>query len=70
MENKNNPSKEHINDAIFIQEIINDLERHGYCHGGKAQTMLFDWSNELKVKAGLTGRRKKTHNRLCGKENW
>lgn len=63
-------NKEYVNDRLFIQEIINDLEKHGYVHGGKAYTMLKDWSKELKVKSGLTGRTKKTHAQLVGKENY
>lgn len=57
-------------DALFIQEIINDLERHGYTGGGKAQTMLYDWSRELKDKAGLNGQRKKVFSAEVGRENW
>jgi len=57
-------------DALFIQEIINDLERNGYQGGGKAQTMLFDWSGELGKKTGLKGRRKEVFIREVGLENW
>jgi len=58
------------NDALFIQEIINDLERRGYQQGGKAQTMLHDWSRELQKKAGLSGKRKKVFLEEVGRENW
>lgn len=57
-------------DAFFIQEIINDLERNGYQHGGKAQTMLRDWSGELKEKSGLKGKRKKAFLNEVGRGNW
>ncbi len=33
-----------LEDRLFIQEIITELERNGYIRGGKAQTMLHDWS--------------------------
>ena len=56
-------------DALFIQEIINDLERNGY-RGGKAQTMLYDWSGELRNKSGLKGQRKKTFFEKVGRGNW
>ena len=57
-------------DALFIQEIINDLERNGYRGGSKAQTMLFDWSGELRNKSGLIGQRKKVFFEKVGRENW
>lgn len=56
-------------DALFIQEIINDLERNGY-GGGKARTMLFDWSGELGSKSDLKGQRKKAFFEKVGRENW
>lgn len=59
---------ETIKDRIFIQEIINDLERNGYVCGGKAYTMLRDWSRELRDKSGLKGKTKKIHAQLVGKE--
>lgn len=59
-----------IKDRLFIQEIINDLERHGYVRGGKAQTMLYDWSRELRRNACLTGRTKRVHADIVGKENY
>ena len=55
-------------DALFIQEIINDLEKRGYIRGGKAQTMLYDWSRELKTNSFLNGRRKKVFIEKIGKE--
>ena len=57
-------------DRLFIQEIINDLRKHGYVEGGKADTMLTDWSRELKEKSGLAGKTKKTHAKLVGRNNY
>lgn len=39
-------------DYDFITEIIDDLETNGYVKGGKAQTMLNDWADELKKVSG------------------
>ncbi len=33
---------------LFITEILNDLHRHGFVRGGKAETMLHDWAKELR----------------------
>lgn len=57
-----------INDRLFIQEIINDLEKHGYVQGGKGWQMLRDWSKELREKSGLAGKTKKTHSKLVGRQ--
>lgn len=57
-----------VKDRLFIQEIINDLEKNGYGRGGKARQMLIDWSAELKRNSGLTGRTKRVHSELVGKE--
>lgn len=57
-------------DRLFIQEIINDLKKNGYSRGGKADTMLIDWSSELKNKSGLRGRTKRVHAELVGKEHY
>lgn len=62
--------KEKQTDRLFIQEIINDLERNGYQERGKAWQMLRDWSSELKIKSHSTGRTKKLHAELVGKENY
>lgn len=59
-----------VEDRLFIQEIITDLERHGYVKGGKAQTMLHDWSRELKEKAPRMKNIRRTHAKLCGVNNW
>jgi hypothetical protein len=56
------------NDRLFIQEIINDLEKNGYVKGGKASTMLRDWSGELREKTHLRGRTKKVFRKVVGKE--
>lgn len=58
------------NDALFIQEIINDLERYGYSRGGKAYQMLRDWSAELRDEAYMNGRRKKEFIKQIGVDNW
>lgn len=58
------------NDRLFIQEIINDLERNGYQQGGKAQQMLRDWSGELRQKANMTGRTKKVFIEKVGSYLW
>jgi len=62
--------QDYINDRLFIQEIINDLERNGYVSGGKAFTMLRDWSRELRNISGLTGKTKRVHAELVGKDNY
>jgi len=59
-----------VKDRLFIQEIINDLKRNGYVQGGKAETMLNDWSGELRRESHLTGRTKTVHAELCGKQNY
>ena len=59
-----------IIDRLFIQEILNDLERNGYQGGGKAQQMLKDWSSELRDKSGLRGKTKRVFIKEVGKELW
>ncbi len=59
-----------LEDRLFIQEIITDLERHGYVDGGKAWQMLRDWSRELKEKAPRIKNLRRTHAELCGAGNW
>lgn len=49
-------------DRLFLQEIINDLEKNGYVRGGKAQTMLHDWSRELRDRTpGMRGNTRRIH---------
>lgn len=60
-------------DKLFITELINDLHRNGFVRGGKAETMLHDWSRELKHRASTkhpASRLRKTFNLIVGKENW
>ncbi len=35
-------------DKLFITEVLNDLHRHGFVPGGKAEQMLRDWAKELR----------------------
>jgi len=61
--------QEATEDRLFLQEIINDLEKNGYVRGGKAQTMLRDWSATLRSKAPRTrGKLKRVHAELVGRE--
>lgn len=55
---------------MFLQEIINDLERNGFVNQGKADTMLKDWASELKSKCPKRDRLrlKRTHAKLVGRE--
>lgn len=57
-----------ITDRLFIQEIINDLEKNGYSRNGKAYTMLRDWSRELRNETHLRGKTKKLFAELVGRE--
>ncbi len=58
-------------DKLFIQEIINDLEKRGYVLGGKAYQMLCDWSKEMRDRAPRTrGRVKRMHAEVCGRHNY
>jgi hypothetical protein len=61
-------------DRLFIQEIINDLEKNGYRPGDKNQSkafqMLVDWSAELRENSHSNGKTKKLHTELVGKENY
>ncbi len=59
-----------LEDRLFIQEIITDLERNGYVVGGKAWQMLRDWSRELKKAAPRTKNLRRLHAELCGANNW
>ena len=64
------PIGQALTDRLFIQEIITDLERNGYVRGSKAQTMLRDWSRELKQKAPRVKNLRRTHAELVGPEHW
>ena len=60
-------------DKLFITEILNDLYRNGFVHGGKAERMLCDWSHELKNKSRVfhsTSRLKKCFAKIIGLQNW
>jgi hypothetical protein len=46
-------------DRLYIQEIIDDLEKNGYSKHGKAKALLEDWSRELAKDSGLRGRTKR-----------
>ena len=62
-----------MTDKLFITELTNDLHRHGFVRGGKAETMLHDWSAELREKARINfpvSKLKKIHNKICGPLNW
>lgn len=61
---------QNVTDRLFIQEIINDLERNGYSQGGKAETMLKDWSRELRDKTHMKGKTKRVHKELVGSYIW
>lgn len=56
---------------FFITEILNDLHRNGFIKGGKAETMLHDWSAELRKKTKYPASRlKRTFINQVGVENW
>jgi hypothetical protein len=61
-------------DKFFITELINDLHRNGFVRGGKAETMLHDWSRELKRDIKTTklppSRLHKCFNDEVGAYNW
>jgi len=60
-------------DKLFITEILNDLHRHGYIEGDKADTMLRDWASELREEARpqlAASRLRKTFNNEVGSYNW
>ncbi len=59
-----------ITDRLFLQEIINDLERNGYVRHGKAHDMLRDWSRELREKTHTQGRTKRLFRENIGIENY
>jgi len=60
-------------DKLFITEILNDLHKHGYQCGGKADEMLHDWAKELRDKSRTSfpaSRLRKVHAEVCGANNW
>jgi hypothetical protein len=60
-------------DKLFITEILNDMHRNGYIHGGKAETMLRDWAKELRENARNVlpaSRLRKIHAKEVGAANW
>jgi len=60
-------------DKLFITEILNDLHRNGFQRGGKAETMLHDWSRELKDKSRVffpASKLHKTFNKEVGPSLW
>lgn len=60
-------------DKLFITEILNDLHRHGYIRGGKAEIMLHDWAIELREKSRVSfpaSKLRKFHSEVFGNENW
>lgn len=64
---------DHQFDKLFITEVLNDLWRNGFVVGGKAETMLKDWSRELKEKSRgkhPASRLKKAFAAIVGIENW
>jgi len=70
----NQTPDEILEDKLFIQEIINDLEKKGYQRGGKAQQMLRDWSSEksatYKEKTGIRIQTKKRFAEIVGRYLW
>ena len=60
-------------DKLFLTEILNDLHRYGYVPGGKADSLLRDWSRELRELARPVlppSRLKKTFALKIGICNW
>jgi hypothetical protein len=60
-------------DKFFITEILNDLHKNGFVHGGKAETMLHDWAAELREESRIkhpASRLKKEFAKQIGLENW
>lgn len=60
-------------DKFFITEILNDLHRHGFQAGGKAETMLHDWAAELRNRTRGSIQASKLKRQFCevvGRENW
>jgi len=62
-----------VYDKFFITELINDLHRNGFVHGGKAETMLHDWSRDLRERSRShmpASRLKTMFDEIVGKSNW
>lgn len=60
-------------DKFFITEILNDLHRHGFVPGDKAETMLHDWAAELREQTRTcfpASRLRKTFEEVVGSYNW
>ena len=60
-------------DKLFITEILNDLYRHDFVRGGKAEVMLRAWAWELRDEARVSfpaSRPKRVFTAEIGKENW
>lgn len=60
-------------DKLYITELLNDLYRHGFVRGGKAEVMLRDWARELRDESRTAfpaSRLKKVFAAEVGKENW
>lgn len=58
---------------LFITELLNDLHRHGFVRGGKAETMLHDWASELREDTRTNfpaSRLKKTFHKEVGHDLW
>lgn len=43
-------------DKLYITETLNDLYRHGFVRGGKAECLLRGWARELREEAAKTSR--------------
>lgn len=64
-------AKEATEYRLYIQEILNDLERNGYVQHGKAQQLLRDWSLLLRDKAPRTrGRVRRIHAVKVGTQHY
>ena len=61
-----------LRDRMFIQEIINDLDRNNCLGpGSKAGTLLNDWAYELGEKACIQDNEVRAKfDELVGEENW
>lgn len=60
-------------DKLYITETLNDLYRHGFVRGGKAECLLRGWAQELREEARENfpaSRLKKVFTVEVGKENW
>lgn len=58
---------------LFLTEIINDLHRHGFERGGKAEAMLHDLARDARKMASAefpASRLRQVHADLCDRRNW